>query len=689
MRQATIRPKLAEGTNTRPLTGGGVLVRSPGLGTQFYATPHQSAALAALDGEHDLEQVEAAAGGLSYQAIALLLFRLWEKGLLADGESVRAALFPHHDAADREFVRNQRWRSVRRLLSWSLPLPALNAHLGGLGGAAPALLSGVGLALAALLAAGGLAALLSGVVPWPADLFGLEGGGVGGILRAYVAAAAFLSLRGLVRAAILAGLGSGVDGARVAVRLGVLHLDVDDAEAEHFGAPQRAAFRLASLLLPAGVAGALLLVPLAGGPPASATLGAIGFLVVFGELCPYFATDGAALLELLASLPGQQDRVRAYITGNLVGGLGRGRQREGDRSFAVVATLWFVWFFAAFHIVLSLVLEHVLDLLVLVLQTESFFVRMVGGLFLADVVVLLLLMMGTLVAVSLGVVLQVVRRFLPRAQPEPVVEPLSTFEQVRLLDAVSRLLPPGMADSTMDALSESAVQERYAPGGWLYHAGGGDRRFYWVLEGRVDLLSPRPEGGHARVTTVRAGENFGDEALRDQPHLHSARAWGDAVVLALDASLFQEAVRADRQGDVVLRQLERAAVLGRTPALAALDPGARIELAAKLLERDFAPGERVIQQGDAADSMFLVESGRCRVVRAEEGGVETALATLGPGETVGEAGVLFGRPRNATVLAEEASRLIEVPGEALREALDRSFHIGLALETVAARRGTP
>ena len=687
MRQASIRPQLGPGIRIRPLTGGGVLVRSPEFGTQLYAAPTERAVLEAMDGQRDLAQLEAASEGMSYQAIALLLFHLWDQGLLLDGDEVRHALFPHHDPADREFVRYQRWRAARRLFSWSVPLPALNGPLGGLAVLARVLVSRPVLIGLVALALAGLAAFASGSVRWPVDLFGLGQGGVGGIVTAYAAAAAFLTLRGLVRASVLGGVGSGVDGARLVLRAGVAHIDVDDAEAEHFASAPKASFRAASLLVPAGVAGALALSPLLGAPAGWASVGAIGFLVVFVDLCPYFATDGASLVELLASLPGQQDRVRSYVMGNLLGGLGRGRQREGDGAFALVASLWFAWFFGAFQILSSLVVGHLLDLQVLVLQSGSVGVRVVGGAFLVYAVGLIGLMVGTLILVSLGVVRQLGRRLRPRRVPPPVVEPLSTYERVRLIDAVSRLMPPGMADSTMDRLSEGAVQERYAAGGWLYHTGEEDRRFFWMLEGRVELLSPRPEGGHQRVTTVLAGQNFGDEALRGQPHLHSARALGDAVVLALDASVFERAMAEDRQSDVVRRQLARATALGRTPAMAALDPGARIELAATLRERDFADGDVIVTQGEAAECMYLVESGGCRVVRDVDG-VGVVLAELGPGETVGEGGVLFGRPRDATVFASGTTRLIEVPGPALREALSSSFHIGLALETVARRRGS-
>lgn len=682
MMGADVQPRLAAGCSVRPLVGGGLLVRNAGLGTQIALVAAERPAVEAMTGEHDLAALEAASEGLSWQVIALLLFRLWDKGLLADDEAVRLALFPHHDAADREFVRNRRWRFVRRLVTATVPLPGLDATLSKLGGSGRLMLTNAALGARALAAVLGLAAFVSGAVAWPADLFGLGQGGIGGILTAWLSVSVFLSLRGLARAAALAAVGSGVEGSHLHFQAGFVWFDVDAAEAEHFGADWRGRFRLTGLVVPAGAAGVCALLPLFGAPEALGTLAAVGYLVTFVNLCPFFNTDGAGLVELLADLPGQRQRVRQYITSNLVGGILAGRRRAGDGAFASIATLWFLWFFGAFKLLAEVVVPHLTQLQIAVFQTDALGVRAVGILFLGGVVLLLTLMGLALGVVTFGVARQLLRRPKPAPRSEPMTGPLSVRDQVRLLDAVGGLLPDSTADSTISDLADGATQERVPRGAWLYHAGEDDRRFYWVLEGEVELLSPRPEGGHQRVTAVRSGKNLGEEALRGRPHLHSARASRDSVVLALSSEAFEEALSADPEGARAVRQqLEHAATIGRTPALAALDPGARLELAARLTERSFEAGAEILREGAPSDCMYLVKSGTVRVTRSQE-----EVADLGPGETVGEAGLLFGRPRNATVVAAEDCRLIEVPGEALREALSRSFHIGLALETVAARR---
>ena len=64
----------------------------------------------------------------------------------------------------------------------------------------------------------------------------------------------------------------------------------------------------------------------------------------------------------------------------------------------------------------------------------------------------------------------------------------------------------------------------------------------------------------------------------------------------------------------------------------------------------FGPGEVVFHEGDPSRTVLLIEEGEVEVAKAAGAG-EVLLGTVGPGEFVGEMGVIEGRPRNATVRA--------------------------------------
>jgi small-conductance mechanosensitive channel len=96
-----------------------------------------------------------------------------------------------------------------------------------------------------------------------------------------------------------------------------------------------------------------------------------------------------------------------------------------------------------------------------------------------------------------------------------------------------------------------------------------------------------------------------------------------------------------------------------------------------LRRRLLAPGEGVIREGDPGDSLFAVHRGSLQVVRAETreepytGLFWKPLAELGPGQWFGEASLLTGAPRNATVVAITEAEILELPKEAFEASLKR------------------
>ena len=83
----------------------------------------------------------------------------------------------------------------------------------------------------------------------------------------------------------------------------------------------------------------------------------------------------------------------------------------------------------------------------------------------------------------------------------------------------------------------------------------------------------------------------------------------------------------------------------------------------------YAAGATPIEEDGPGHSMFVVVSGRLRVTVAGEA---EPVATLGPGDIVGEMSLLTGARRSATVTALEPVEAIEINKQALAHVLMQS-----------------
>src|SRR5206468_6965534 len=110
-------------------------------------------------------------------------------------------------------------------------------------------------------------------------------------------------------------------------------------------------------------------------------------------------------------------------------------------------------------------------------------------------------------------------------------------------------------------------------------------------------------------------------------------------------------------------------------------------LAAAGERRTYVSGERLMKQGEAAASMWVILSGKVSVVREHKDlAVPIPLAMLGPGEVVGEMGLLDGDPRSATVTAVEPTITMEVPAAGLSSMVAQNPDLYSALVKVLSRR---
>jgi CRP/FNR family cyclic AMP-dependent transcriptional regulator len=109
-------------------------------------------------------------------------------------------------------------------------------------------------------------------------------------------------------------------------------------------------------------------------------------------------------------------------------------------------------------------------------------------------------------------------------------------------------------------------------------------------------------------------------------------------------------------------------------------------LATMVTRRSAGRGSVIMHAGDPTDSLYIIISGRLKVMMGEADGKEVILAILGPGEFFGEMGLIDDSPRSATVLAIEPCELLAVSKFAFKKCLAEKFEVAMAVLRVLTRR---
>lgn len=120
---------------------------------------------------------------------------------------------------------------------------------------------------------------------------------------------------------------------------------------------------------------------------------------------------------------------------------------------------------------------------------------------------------------------------------------------------------------------------------------------------------------------------------------------------------------ADEQAQTVLLRADLGRVLATLPLFAGLEPEPAAALASAAEWLSLPGGATLFEAGDASDALYIVLHGALEVHAA--GG--TLLRRVPAGGTVGEMGVISGRPRTASVRALRDTELARIAADALRQ----------------------
>jgi CRP-like cAMP-binding protein/Fe-S-cluster-containing dehydrogenase component len=203
------------------------------------------------------------------------------------------------------------------------------------------------------------------------------------------------------------------------------------------------------------------------------------------------------------------------------------------------------------------------------------------------------------------------------------------------------------------------------------------------IDASVDLSYENP------VAELGPGDLFGEmTCMNFYPRSATVRAESDVVAYemlrnVLDIMLKNKTFRAQVDQNYRKRALENH--LRGVPMFADLSADFIEHLKESVELLRFAPGQVIAQQGDAADSFYLVRIGFVKISENYPGG-ELVLAYLSRGDYFGEIGLLGGGVRTASCTALDHVEVVRVSGDDFRQMVERFPTVRRGLQAVAEER---
>lgn len=232
----------------------------------------------------------------------------------------------------------------------------------------------------------------------------------------------------------------------------------------------------------------------------------------------------------------------------------------------------------------------------------------------------------------------------------------------------------------------AASVARHAPAESLVlREGDAASSFFLVARGRVQITR-----GAQRLATLGEGSVFGEMALlSNAPRNATVSVLEDADLLEFGADALRAA---SSEVPVIASTLDRFMqqrllhhALATHAFFSVFDPDQRHALAARFTPVSLAPGEVLVHEGSEDAGLVLILAGEVDVTR-RGAGTTVHLANLGPGDLVGEIGVLGKVPATATVTARSPLRALELPRPFAERLVDGVSALRAWLSEVADQR---
>ncbi|XP_015423818.1 PREDICTED: cAMP-dependent protein kinase type II-alpha regulatory subunit isoform X2 [Myotis davidii] len=236
-----------------------------------------------------------------------------------------------------------------------------------------------------------------------------------------------------------------------------------------------------------------------------------------------------------------------------------------------------------------------------------------------------------------------------------VIHPKSDEQRCRLQEACKdillfRNLDQEQLSEILDAMFEKIVK---ADEHVIDQGDDGDN-FYVIERGTYDILVTKDDHTRAVGQYDNRG-SFGELALMyNTPRAATIVATSEGALWALDRGTFRRIIV---KNNAQKRKMFES-FLESVPLLKSLEASERMKIVDVIGEKAYKDGERIIAQGEKADSFYIIESGEVSIliksktkVNKEGGNQEVEIARCHKGQYFGELALVTNKPRAASAYA--------------------------------------
>ncbi len=231
----------------------------------------------------------------------------------------------------------------------------------------------------------------------------------------------------------------------------------------------------------------------------------------------------------------------------------------------------------------------------------------------------------------------------------------------------------GLPHEALESLVTKLHLVQLSPNEVLFREGDPGDALYVIVEGEVSVQAEGPP--RVEMARLGAGSFIGEVALMtDQPRSATVSATQDSELLRIDRSTLSHVLATHGEVLAAVLRFVRDRLVDRwtrtSPLFRPFSDEERLELTGRFKFLEIQAGSKLIAANSRPDGLYIVLAGHFAVQR---GGQQ--VASLGPGELIGETALMSGHPFKSDVVAKGKSLALCLPALDFRELIMTHPHV--------------